>query len=158
MKILYFDINGTLTRDPSDRAKPCLADGAFEREVRAAGIQKLVCVSSMVGLITTYRKAGREVDGHNIIFEHCRGTIQDELWFRRVTDMELDYHRRVEAIQEDSDWWYVDDYAQEYCERAGRYDLIEEQMGKRIFAPEAAGDGSDVVKWLQGPVCGKLTS
>ena len=51
MRILYFDISGTLTREGSERAKPQLNDGAFGEAVRAAGFERLVCVSSLVRVV-----------------------------------------------------------------------------------------------------------
>ena len=146
MRVLYFDINGTLTEGATDRAKQDLGAGKFEDAVREAGFHKLVCVSSMVGVIEAYQSAGREVDGHRFILQHCGGTIRDLDWFRHLCTLEPKYRQRGSIIDESQDWWYVDDYAKEYLGQAKRRDL---QDTNRVLAPDAQGDGQDVLAWLQ---------
>ena len=111
MRILYFDINGTLTVGATDRAKTELASGRFEAAVRRAHFQRLVCVSSIVGVVEAYQDANREIDGHQFVFQHCGGAFQDLEWFRSVCVLELGYRERAQAIDDSQDWWYVDDYA-----------------------------------------------
>lgn len=147
MRILYFDINGTLTVGTTDRAKEKLAGGKFEEAVRKAKFQKLVCVSTMVGVVEAYHAAGREVDGHKFIFQACGGTVQDLDWFRHISVLEPKYRDRVNVIEADQDWWYMDDYAQEYLDHSNRRDILPQAV-ERIFAPDSRGDGTDVLDWL----------
>ena len=49
LKILYFDIDGTLLCN--SQPKIALANGAFERSVRDAGFDQLVCVGNIVTAI-----------------------------------------------------------------------------------------------------------
>jgi hypothetical protein len=153
VKILYFDISGTLV-DDGGRAKPALADGAFERAVRAAGVERLVCVSSLLTIVEARRMAGQDIDPHGFILGQCGGVFSDEAWFRGTVLMETVPRRRVEAIDESLDWYYVDDYAREYLEHAGRYDLEREEIGRRVLVTPADSDGRDVLDWLEGVVAG----
>ena len=148
MKILYFDINGTIL-NAADKAKPLLADGLLEKAVRAAGFERLVCVSSMVTVLHAYRQAGRTPDAHEFILGHCDGTFQDLDWFRATARMVEKPSSRVESIDEEADWYYMDDYAVEYLERAQRFDLLAEQLGKRILVTGPGSDGADVLDWLR---------
>ena len=51
MRILYFDIDGTLLLEDTIHAKSKLAEGRFEDAVRGAGLDKLVCVGTFVKLM-----------------------------------------------------------------------------------------------------------
>jgi hypothetical protein len=153
VKVLYFDISGTLV-DEGGRAKPALADGAFERAVRAAGVERLVCVSSLLTIVEARRLAGQDVDVHAFILGQCDGVFDDPAWFRNAVEMGRVPRRRVEAIDESLDWYYVDDYAREYLEHAGRYDLARDEIGRRILATPANSDGADVLDWVAEVVAG----
>lgn len=153
MKILYFDISGTLV-DERERPKPALADGAFERAVRAAGVERLVCVSSLLSIVEARLMAGHDLDPHDYILSQCGGTFTDPAWFRATVVMATEPRRRVDAIDESLDWYYVDDYAREYLEHAGRYDLVRDEIGRRVLATPANSDGRDVLDWVTGVVAG----
>ena len=153
MKILYFDISGTLV-DERGRAKPALADGAFERAVRAAGVERLVCVSSLLTIVEARRMAGQDIDVHEFILGQCDGVFDDPAWFRSAVEMGAVPRRRVEAIDESLDWYYVDDYAREYLEHAGRYDLSRDEIGRRVLVTPGDSDGRDVLEWVTGVVAG----
>ena len=61
-------------------------------------------------------------------------------WCRSAVEMGRVPRRRVEAIDESLDWYYVDDYAREYLEHAGRYDLARDEIGRRILVTPANSD------------------
>jgi len=56
MKTLYFDINGTIVREY--HRKPALAGGAFERAVRDAAFERLVCMSNLIAQIKFLEELG----------------------------------------------------------------------------------------------------
>lgn len=47
-----------------------------------------------------------------------------------------------------ADWWWVNDEAPRYCEREGVAAFYTRHRGKRIFGPDAGGDGGEVLEWL----------
>jgi len=146
MKILYFDIDGTILRDSTP--KPALADGAFERAVQQAGLEQLVCVSNVITTIQFMEELGQEMDGLGVVYDVCRGTIQHPDWFRKMTTLVSDPEHRARCIDFAADWWYLDDMARWYMEQDHLSEIYEEQLGMRIFAPNQNGDGSNVLNWL----------
>lgn len=147
MRTLYFDIDGTLL--DTSVAKPLLAEGAFERLVRAAGFERLVCVGNVGLIIQALERAGLPQDALGTVYSSCRGCFEDEEWFRRVMTLVEDADDRARYLDTDLDWYLIDDLAERYCERAGRGALYREHSGGRIFVPLQTGSGSDVVVWLE---------
>ena len=154
MRVLYFDIDGTILRDSSP--KPALADGAFERAVREAGFQQLVCVSNVITIIQFRKKLGHKLDGLKIVFETCRGTIQDETWFRDVTTLASEPEQRARCVDFSTDWWYIDDMARWYLEQEDMANVYESHLGRRVFEPNEAGDGHNVLNWFSTIHAGSL--
>lgn len=148
MRTLYFDIDGTLLLGSFGDPKPALVDGAFERAVRRAGIERLVCVGNVVHIVRTLESSKRPIDGHATIFRTCQGVFQDERWFRSVTSLVLDPSERARHIELGGDWYWVDDLAERYCEHSQLTPLFEAHAGGRIFVPVPDGDGEDVLTWL----------
>ena len=151
MKILYFDIDGTILSD--SRPKPVLANGVFERAVRRAGFQRLVCVSNVITTIHFLEQLGQEPDGLRIVFNVCRGTIQDEAWFRKMTTLVSDPEHRATCIDFAGDWWYLDDMAKWFMGQEHLGEVYEKNLGGRIFTPRETGNGSNVLNWLQIRSC-----
>ena len=147
MKTLYFDIDGSILR--GSRPKSALAGGEFERAVRNAGFEELVCVSNVVATIQFLESLGEAPDGRKIVFDVCRGTIQDEAWFRSVTSLVSDPRHRASHIDFASDWWYLDDMAEWFMDLDGFEELYKVHLGRRIFAPDETGDGSHALNWLE---------
>lgn len=147
LKILYFDIDGSILRD--SRPKPALADGEFESAVRDAGFERLVCVSNVITIIQFLESQGEAPNGHKMVFDICRGTIQNEVWFRSITTLASDPQHRARHIDLASDWWYLDDMAKWFLEQDGFDELFEENLGHRVFTPDESGDGNRVLEWLQ---------
>jgi hypothetical protein len=144
--MLYFDIDGTLL--DSSVPKPLLADGAFERLVRAAKFERLVCVGNVGLIIQALERAGIPQDGLATVWRSCRGCFADEEWFRSVTTLVEDADDRVAYVDTTLDWYLIDDLAERYSEKAGKKALYDEHLGARIFVPVQTGDGADVVAWL----------
>ena len=150
MKTLYFDINGTLTSEY--RCKPALAAGAFERAVRQAGFERLVCVSNLQNTIRLLAELGRPVDSLAMIFDMCFGAFADQPWFRQVTSLVADPGHRAAAIDFTGDWWYLDDLAEEFLANDGLQSRLHQHIGGRVLAPHAASDGAEILDWLRaGP-------
>jgi len=148
MRILYFDISGTLVAEGANRAKPRLADGAFEVAVRDAGFERLVCVSSLVRTVRNLVREGRTDDSHEALFRLCRGAFADADRFRDTVILPEDARPRIACIDLEADWWYLDDLAGLYCENAGREDLYRRHRGERILEPAPHGDGAEILEWL----------
>ena len=148
MRILYFDINRTITFEYT--CKPALAGGALEKAVREAGFERLVCVSNVENIIRLVSDLGQQPDSLEIIFRMCWGAFSDLKWFRQVTITVPGSERRASYIDFSGDWWYLDDRAREYFEREGLADAYAANIGGRILAPEAESDGSEILAWLRG--------
>jgi hypothetical protein len=152
VRTLYFDIDGTLLVGSFGAPKATLARGAFERAVRAAGFQRLVCVGNVIGIVRQLERDGRAIDGLGMVLRVCQGVFEDEAWFRAVTTLVDDPARRALAIELGGDWFWVDDLAPRYCEEAG-VPALRAHLGGRILAPVPEGDGADILAWLR--TCGE---
>lgn len=148
MRRLYFDIDGTLLMDDTGEPKPALADGAFEAAVVRSGVEKLVCIGNLVDAARTAEEMDPSYDGLSWIFDICRGVFSDKSWFRSVTSLVEDPMNRASEVDLEGDWWYVDDLAEYYFQKAGRDEVFRRNIGRRILVPSLEGDGTDVVKWL----------
>ncbi len=96
MRTLSFDIDGTLLRGSFGAPKALLAAGAFERAVRAAGFERLVCVGNVVAIVRTLERA-QPVDGQAMVLRVCQGVFEDEAWFRATTELVEDPAARARA-------------------------------------------------------------
>lgn len=151
MRTLYFDIDGTLLLGSFGAPKPALAGGAFERLVRGAGFERLVCVGNVVQIVRTLERS-QPVDGLGVVLRVCQGVFEDEAWFRSVTTLIADPAARARTVLAagGSDWFWLDDLAAEYSAQADLAAAYREHAGARILAPTPDGDGQDVAGWLAG--------
>jgi hypothetical protein len=149
MRTLYFDIDGTVLVRDTGEPKAALAGGKLEAAIRRAGIEELVCVGNFVTVIHTVREVKPAFDGIGAIISLCRGVFRDEGWFRRITRLAHDPTNRAAEIALERDGWYMDDLAPEYMLKAGLQDVYSAEAGRRILVPSAAGDGADIILWLQ---------
>ena len=148
MRVLYFDIDGTVLFSEREGVKPALADGQLQRAVSRAGIERLVCVGNFTKVVKILESAGIDYDGVGIVFSLCNGAFEDEKWFRDTTTLIDDPDKRVSQINQEEDWYYVDDLALHYCEVTGNEELYDANVGERLFVPEPMGDGRDILNWL----------
>jgi hypothetical protein len=148
MRILYFDIDGTILLDEKAKPKRALADGVFESAVLHSGVEKLVCVGNFVGAARTAEAIEPTYNSLGVIFDICRGVFSDKSWFCSVTSMIEDPMNRAREVDLEEDWWYVDDLAEHYFRIAGRVEVFQKHIGKRIFVPTPGGNGKDVLAWL----------
>jgi hypothetical protein len=149
LRTLYFDLDGTLITNSFGCVKTRLAGGAFERAVRSAKIERLVCVGNAVAIVRALDEIGRAPDALGMIFDLSLGAFEDPAWFRAVTGLIADPRRRAAHIEFSGDWWYVDDLARHYLEIEGRSEMLSVHEGTRIFVPSEDGDGADVLGWLE---------
>jgi len=147
MKTLYFDINGTLVFHYE--CKAALAGGAFERTVRQAGFERLVCMSNIQNTVRYLANTKQTTDTLGVIFDLCWGAFCDRIWFLQVTALVPDPEHRVQSIGFDGDWWYLDDLAREYLEREGMSRLFLQDQRRRVFAPDPESDGNEILDWLR---------
>ena len=148
MKTLYFDIDGTILLADEDRLKSCLEGGRLESAVRRAGFQRLVCVGNYCRIAHVVREMGVEYDDLGVLLQICRGAFSNHRWFRAVTTLVADPENRAQYIDFTSNWWYVDDLAEEYLHKASRESVLEGPERDRVLIPSATGDGQDVLDWL----------
>jgi hypothetical protein len=148
VKTLYFDIDGTILGLESGRVKPALSGGEFERKVRGAGFDNLVCVGSVINVIRAVDQLDSNSGGISVLLNLCGGAFSDEQWFRDSVRLVADPEERVSHIDFSGDWWYVDDLAAHYFGKAGLGDVFEKNLGFRVFVPDPDGDGKDVLRWL----------
>ena len=149
MKTLYFDIDGTVLVDDEEMVKTELAGGEFETAVRAAGFEAVICVGNFCAIAHAIRSMGIEYDGVGVLYSLCRGAFTDEAWLRASTVLIEDPVHRAEYIEYTGDWWYVDDLARHYMEKAGRVEVFTKYIGHRICAPDPKGSGRDIKEWLR---------
>jgi hypothetical protein len=152
VKTLFFDLDGTVIVLDEGTVKPRLAGGAFERAIRNAGFEQLVCVGNAVAIIGHLEGLKMKPDGHQMIFDLCFGAFEDKRWFASVCSWIAEPRDRGRIITGLGDWWYVDDLAREYLEEAGKHSLFELHNGGRILVPDASGDGQEMLDWI-GTVC-----
>ena len=149
MRRLYFDVDGTILRMYTTSAKSALAGGMFERAVRGAGFDELVCVGNYVAVALMMQTVMEDFDPLRAVFEVCAGVFVDEEWFRSHARLISDPDQRAAEVDLEDDWWYVDDLAEKYFSDAGRGEVYRQQLGRRILAPTPEGDGRDVLDWLE---------
>lgn len=147
VKALYFDINGTIVRQ--NQCKPALVDGAFEQAVRDAGFGRLVCMSNVQKFGSLLVEMGHAADSLAISFDMCWGAFRDVGWFRRITTLVPDPEHRALYIDVDSDWWYLDDLAEDFLAKDGKWSLFAENIGTRILAPQSNSDGIEILDGLR---------
>jgi hypothetical protein len=156
VRTFYFDIDGTILREDTATAKPALAAGRFERLVRSARFDGIVCVGNMVAVLQQLEQLEQlgelgleELDRSRVVFDYCDGAFADFAWFRRAVSFVEDPHRRVRYIARDQDWWYVDDLAPYYFDLEGKRGVLERERGRRVFVPRPNGDGRGLAEWLE---------
>ena len=130
------------------KAKPALRNGEFERLVRAAGFDRVICVSNMIQTIQMVRELGVTEDGMDIVYRYCDGAFSSENWLRSAVELIDEPDRRAREIDFDLDWWYVDDLAEYYLRLDGRGEEFDAEQGHRVCVPDKDGQGGRVKAWL----------
>jgi hypothetical protein len=148
-RTLYFDLDGTVVVRDFGHVKPKLADGGFERAIRHAGFERLVCVANMCTIVTALLEIEPDTDGRGMILQLCQGAFQDETWFRRVTTLIPDGAHRARHIDFAGDWWWADDRPAKFLALEGLLPLLDQHRGHRLMVTDPDGDGSDLIEWFE---------
>lgn len=59
-----------------------------------------------------------------------------------------DPDHRARYIELATDWWYVDDLAEEYLQKDGFANLYAANLGRRVLMPKPDSDGDEILQWL----------
>ena len=148
MKTLYFDIDGTVLPIDKDEAKTFLRNGALEKSIRRAGFERLVCVGNIGIVANAIVELGVDYDAIEVVFRLCDSAFEDKEWFQDVTRMVDDPENRASLIDYESGWWYVDDLAEHYLEKANRLGVLQDPVCDRVFIPNPKGNGTGIIEWL----------
>lgn len=148
VKILYFDIDGTVLRNDAPSAKPALGNGRFEELISRAGFDRVVCVGNMITVTRYLAEVDPDADPAEIVFRYLDGAFVDIEAFRARVVYSEDPEHRARHIDYAADWWYVDDMAAYYLELECLGDVLRAESGRRVFIPRPDGDGSGVAAWL----------
>jgi len=143
-RVLYFDIDGTVVHETFGACKEALADGRLEHLIRAAGFERLVCVSDAVSIARLLPS-----NAHDTVFEFCRGAFEDRAWFREHVRLVPDPVQRARYLDTNDDWYFMDDYAYTYLRKAERSRLaFRGAIKRRVLRAQSRSDGSEVDSWL----------
>jgi hypothetical protein len=148
MRILYFDLDGTILSSKDGEVKQELRNGALENAIRRAKIAHLVCVGNIGIVASAVEELGHNYDAIEIVFRLCNGAFKDINWFRDVTTMVSDPENRAEFINLSSDWWYMDDLAEIYLKKADLLETLMKTDHCRVYIPNPSGSGAGVLDWL----------
>lgn len=155
-RVIYFDIDGTLVRPTFGRVKKALGDGRFERILRRAGFDRVVCVSYAVTIARLFAEVGdvspRE-ETREILFRFCAGAFEDRDWFDANVELVRNPMGRVTEFDFGADWYYVDDRASWYLDRAG---LPAANVRERVLQCDPRTEGEDVALWLADLAPGRV--
>ena len=149
MRLLYFDIDGTLLIGDTGEPKAALAHGAFEMAIRQKGFNELICIGNYVDVIRSIEEIDTSYDGMSELFRVCAGVFTNEDWFRTITSLVKDSLYRAKEINYNEDWWYLDDLAEYHFGIAGLKKVFEANRGRRIMIPSPNGDGKDILDWIE---------
>ena len=147
-RVLYFDIDGVLV-DYEDRPKSALLGGIFERAVREAGFEQLVCVSGWAAMAAAPVLKIPPRDQGGWLYQRIAGLFPSRDWFLEHLVLCEDPDRRGWSIDVSADWYYVDDWADKFFPAAHGPTLYAAELGRRICLANAHGDGSDVLAWVR---------
>ena len=147
MRVLYFDIDGALL-DWYDRPKPGLRGGGFQELLVARRFDALVCVSGWADMVQM-KVSGipREMWG-TAIHRLVAPLFPDVDWFLNHLTLGSDTDHRGRLIQQNFDWFYVDDNADRFFTEEFGEDSYRRHLGSRICCPHHSSDGSEVFDWL----------
>ena len=98
MRILYFDINGTILDNKKAAVKSHLGEGQFEEAVRRAEFTRLVCVGNFCAIAHAVREIAPDYDEIGVLFRLCRGAFRDDVWLRPKTGFVVDPSNRAAHI------------------------------------------------------------
>lgn len=145
MKKLYFDIDGVLL-SYDDIQRPKLSNGELEIRIKKLNFEKLICVSGWSDIFNSGIKT--EVQQKESIHSLLNEIFPDKDWFIDKLEIAYDTDNRCQHIDINSDWYYMDDWADKFFSEIFGKDFYQQELGKRILLVDPHGDGSDILNWL----------
>ena len=145
MKNLYFDIDGVLL-SYDDVQRPVLTNGEMESRLKKLNFDKLICVSGWSDIVNSGIKT--DLQQKKSIHSILNNVFPDENWFINKLELAYDTDDRCQHIDLDSDWYYIDDWADKFFSEYFGEILYEKELGNRILLVNPHGDGSDILDWL----------
>jgi hypothetical protein len=147
-KYLYFDIDGTILDGTTKAVKKNLQNGQLEIKIREADFDRIYCVGNVNKIFHGLEEMGQHVDNVEIVYTLCFDAFTDFDWFMNNVCCTKNPDQRIEQIQFNADWWYMDVLAKKYFNECKKGGNIEEHLGNRIFIPNSQGDGQDIINWF----------
>ncbi|MSV36253.1 MAG: hypothetical protein EXQ47_11755 [Bryobacterales bacterium] len=138
MRVLYFDIDGTLL-DSYDQPKSALVACGFHALLVSRRFERLVCVSGWADIVQAaacrvpLEHRGESI--HRMIAE----LFPDREWFLSHLELGTDTDHRGRLIDPSVDWYYVDDNADEFFTAAFGAEAYTAELGGRICCPHHSG-------------------
>lgn len=145
MRILYFDIDGVLL-SYDDEQRPALMNGQLQDRLKALNFDLLVCVSGWSDLFNSGFKSERQQK--QAIYNLLDQIFTDQQWFLSKLALVYDTDARGQHIDLNSDWFYLDDWADKFFVETFGEKRYQQELGKRILPVDPHGDGGDILKWL----------
>ncbi len=150
-KVLYFDIDGTFL-DYDDIPKPAFLGGRLEKALEACHFDYYACVSGWSDMVAQRHGYG-EKPSQQVQKERIWHLLQD-IFLNKQAFLEkliLIYNtdRRGEYINLESNWYYVDDWADTFYTNThgiAEYEIMIERH--KIHLAQHDGNGGDILNWL----------
>lgn len=146
-RVLYFDIDGVLL-DYNDHPKTALKDGKLEMEIKRCRFVQLCCVSGWSDMVQhrsfSYNPEQQKMALYSIVAD----VFPDKHWFLSSLRLVSNTDERCASIDLDSDWYYMDDWADEFFVKQYGRRQYESLVNNRVLLVDPYGDGSDILEWL----------
>lgn len=147
--MLYFDIDGTFL-NYDDAPKAALLNQNLENVLKAANFDFLACVSGWVDIFSEpVMKLPRLEDRKAAIYRLLKDLFPDKDWFLDKLILIPDTDKRGEYIDLNSNWYYIDDWADDFFQKVHSKTLYQQELNKRICCCNPHEDGKDVLDFLK---------
>lgn len=147
MRILYFDIDGTLL-DLDGSPKAALVNGALEARLKRLEFASLVCVSGWVDCFSLDVRHLSPAEQRLCLHRLLASIFPDKSWFLPRLLLGSDTDNRCRDMDFKSDWYYVDDLARRFFTAEFGVAEYHANNGLRILQVDPYGDGNDILSWL----------
>ena len=150
-RVLYFGIDNILL-DEEDIAKTALTNGQLERLLKSCAFDYYACVSGYSDMVVQrhqYIQKPNKTVQKEAVWQLLKDIFTDKNDFIKKLILIYNTDKRGDYINVDSDWYYLDDWADKYFVEAQGIQAFEEmKRHNRIFLNDPQGDGADILQWL----------